>query len=64
MKLYDYVMFSLICTLCGTDEGSVLDPETWREYWRKKLDLKKDSEVDHYFSHVKLHFATKMKSIS
>lgn len=27
------------------DEGSVLDPETWREYWRKKLDLKKDSEI-------------------
>jgi len=31
----------------GEDEGSVLDPETWRDHWRKVLDVKKtDSEIE------------------
>lgn len=43
----------------ATDEGSVLDPQTWREHWRNLLDIKKmGSEVDKFFNYMNWHLST------
>lgn len=52
----------------GEDEGSVLDPQTWREHWRNLLDIKKmgseietNAEENHEQRHTSSPYSTRIK---